>query len=58
MGNVLIFDILILYGCTDRGPPVEYWWPADSKNNTLVHSKNIEFYSRIKQTNKNMFGKQ
>ena len=30
------------------GPPVEYWWPADSKNNTLVHSKNIEFYSRIK----------
>ncbi|KAK9700912.1 hypothetical protein QE152_g30955 [Popillia japonica] len=47
--------------CIDRGPravcgpPVEYWWPADSKNNTLVHSKNIEFYSRIKP--KSMFEK-
>ncbi|KAL4720132.1 hypothetical protein ACJJTC_004417 [Scirpophaga incertulas] len=42
-------------GCTDRGPraacgpPVEYWWPADSKNNTLVHSKILNSIPELNQ---------
>ncbi|RVE54497.1 hypothetical protein evm_000982 [Chilo suppressalis] len=28
------------HGCTDRGPLVAYWWPADSKNNKHKRSEN------------------